>query len=519
MRAKIPPSIQGAKFDMVAPGSRGLNLQQQAGIISPGFATEAQNAIIDSDGRLASRDGITNLTSTPITGTPMVRSIHEHLRADTSTATIVAWDGGISTSVTDPEGSDISGAVVDADGRWKFVNFNDKCIGFQAGQKLIVRTTANFANVVETSGTAPTGGVGTAAYGRIWQVDSDGKTIKYSGLLNETQWNSGGAGSIDMTNIWTKGTDVIVAIEEFNHRLLVFGRKHIVFLGDDGAGGALGLDVTTLAVKDIITGTGCVTQHSIQAVGDTDMLYLSPTGVQSLKRVLVERSNPITNLTKYVRDSLLANVQMETADDISSVYSDFHGFYLLSMPTSQYTWVLDQRKRMADEDSEEVCAVTRWNIAPTALAKIGTGDDVYVAFSGGQVGQYLGDTDEGETFRFIYLSPWLDLGEEIANRLKILKRLGSILLVRNAVSVLFKWYVDFQLNFKSASRTIEGGTSAEWGLAEFGEAEYSGGQLLRIVNVPARGTAQYFRIGIEADVTGEFAIAQSELFAKIGRLA
>jgi hypothetical protein len=111
------------------------------------------------------------------------------------------------------------------------------------------------------------------------------------------------------------------------------------------------------------------------------------------------------------------------------------------------------------------------------------------------------------------------LGEEIGNRLKILKRLGAILFVRNQTTVTFKWFVDFSTAFKFSQKTLAGDAAAEYGTAEYGEDEYSGGLALRILKPPARGKGQYFRIGIEADVNGEFALQQAELFAKIGRLA
>jgi hypothetical protein len=182
------------------------------------------------------------------------------------------------------------------------------------------------------------------------------------------------------------------------------------------------------------------------------------------------------------------------------------------------TWVLDQRRRWKDEDGDELSIITRWSIAPTALVTR-QNNVMYLAKTAGKVGQYLGDTDETATFRFTYKSPWLDLGEEVADRLKILKRLGAILFVRNATTVIFKWSVDFDDSFDTTQRTIAGDAGAEWGSAEWGLAEFSGGLALRILKIPARGRAQYYRIGIEADVNGEFSLQQAELFTKIGRLA
>lgn len=516
--ARIPPKPQLLPVNMVTPGHLGLNLQQESSVLPPDWATEALNAVIDSSGRLGARNALNTVTATPIAGAPPIKTLFEQRTALAGSTTIVAWDGGISTSVTSPVANDISGAVVDANGSWQFVNFNDKVIGFQSGQKLIVRTTGSFATVVESSGTAPTGGVGTAAYGRVWQLDTDGHTIKYSGLLNETQWTSGGAGQFDMQNVWPHGTDEVLAIEAFNHNMVVFGRRQIVFL-NSATTSALGLDVTTLGVVDVIEGTGCVSQHTIQHVGDTDLVWLSPTGIQSMQRLLVNRSRPVAAISKYVRDSLVGMLSAETEDAIRSAYSPTFGFYLLSFPVSGYTWVVDLRRTWQDPDGDLVSPITRWNVAPKAMFET-TLRALYTAgIAGGTVAQYASGTDNGSTFRFKFQTSWLDLGQDYSTRLKILKRIGALVFVRNASTVLFTYYVDFNTSGKSGEVGVVSGTSAEYSIAEYSIAEYSGGSLLQLLHIPAYNTGQYFRFSVEADVTGNFAIQQTEIFAKLGRIA
>jgi hypothetical protein len=512
----IPPNPQLQPLDLVAPGFRGLNLDQAGALLNPQWATEALNAVVDGVGRLAARNGFTNQTTTPIAASPSVKTIFEHKTGAGTVTDIIAWNGGISTSFANPSGSDISGAVTDANGTWLFQNFNDKCIGFQAGVKPIVRTVGNFAHIVEAAGTAPQGGIGLAAYGRIWGVDTDLQTIKYSSLLDETTWSGGSSGTIDMRNVWTAGTDSVTAIAAFNGSLVVFGKRHIIFW-QDSSGNKLGLDPVNMKVTDVITGTGCLSQWSVQAVGDTDLLYLSPTGVQSLQRLVVQRSNPIVSLTKYVRSEMVAQVSAESATAIRSTYNPAEGFYLLSFPNSMYVWVLDQKKRYRDEDGDEVSIITRWNTVLTAMhSRID--NNLYVARTGGKVGRYTGANDDGTAFRFKYQSPWLDLGEQLSHRIKLLKRLAAVLFVRNTTQVLFKWGVDFSDDVKTYTSSVTGSTQSEWGSGEWGLAEWAGGLALRFLRVPARGRGQYYRIAIEADTTGQFAVQQAELFTKIGRL-
>ena len=514
MTAQLQP------IDLVAPGFLGLNLAQASNILSPRFATKAQNCILDSSGRLAARDGYTIQTTTPITPSVSIESIHEYRKGDGSTSLVVAWDGGIGSSITDPEGSDISGVVTDTDGRWWFQNFNDKVIGFQDGQKPIVYTgTGNFATVVESAGTAPTvtNGIGMAAYGRVWAVDSDGVTIKYSGLLDETDWGGAGAGSIDFSNIWTAGTDSITAIAAFNAAIVVFGHNHIVFLADS-AGSEIGVNPTNIYVSDVITGTGCVSQWTVQAVGESDLLYLSRNGVQSLTRLISSGiSNPIATLTKNVRVELTGDSRGESAQAISSFYSPKLGIYAVTFPTAGRTWVLDPRYPYQDQANETLVPITTWTLAPAAWC-VRNNDDILLGVSQ-EVGLYGGSDDDGSSYRLVYQSPWLDLGEQLANRLKILKRIGAILFVKDEASILFKWAVDFSQDFDSLTETVAGDAGSEWGVGEWGIAEWSGGLSLRIIRLNARDTGQYFRLGVEGDITGTFAIQQLEMFAKIGRLA
>lgn len=533
-------------IDLVAPGFLGLNLSQASNIISPRYATTAQNAVIDSSGRLAARAGYVLQTTTGIDSEASVwaegvwaagvwaanvwyegvggegaaiKAIHEFREGDGTRSLIVAWDGGIANGITDPPGADISGAVVDDDGRWWFQNFNSKVIGFQHGQKPIVYTgTGNFATVTESAGTAPTsfGGIGLCAYGRVWAVDSDGQTIKYSVLLDETDWGGAGSGVIDMSSVWPGGMDTISALAAFNNRLVVFGKNHIIFFAEE-AGTELGLDPDSLRVIDVIQGTGCLSQWTLQHIGESDIVYLSRNGVQSLGRIISEKSNPVKTLSKKVRAELTSDAAAGAATDVCTVYDPVNGFYLLSFPGGGRTWCLDTRYIYEDEEGDQVAIATTWTLAPYAWC-IRDNNELLLGVGDG-VGLYGGSDDDGDSFRFAFMSPWLDLGEGLANRLKILKRIGSILFIKNAVTLIFRWGVDFETVFDNYPVSLTGDSAAEWGISEFGTAEFSGGLTLRIIRVPARDTGQYFRVGVETDVSGTLALQQIELSAKIGRLA
>lgn len=504
-------------ISLVSPGKLGLNREQRGSLLSPGFCTKATNFRLGEDGLLTSRKGQTDVTGTEIATTPNVETLFEYRTADGTVETIVAWDGGIGSGIDDPEGNDISGSLTDTNGTWWMQNFNDKVLAFQSGQALAIYTTTSFATVVASSGTAPTSGIAGVAFGRVWQVDNaDGANLKYSGLLDETDWGSASAGSIDFSNIWTEGQDQITAIVGYNGSLVVFGKRHIVFIVD-GSGSELGLDPTAAYVADVIGGTGCVDQQTIQTIGETDLVFLSQNGVQTLSRVIQEKSNPTKTISKHVRTDLLADYRAETAGTIRSAYNPDEGLYLLTFPSAG-TWVFDTRFLYQDEDGDLVAPIFFWDITPTALLSTDAGN---LYFGGaGNVYQYDGLTDNGTAIDLYYDSPWLDLGEEIGNRLKILKKIGAVIFTSWSGTLSLKWFTDFQTIGRNKSKTFDDASSvAEWGVALWGTAEWGGSTSTRIFKVPARAVGQYFKLTLTASVDQQFAIQQLELLAKIGRLA
>lgn len=507
-------------IDLVNPGKLGLNLQFSGSLLDAGWCSKASNCVLDVEGRIAARDGYTVSTGTAIGSTPPVLTVHEYITGTGASSLIIAWDGGIGTDIDDPSGSDISGAVTDTNGHWNFQNFNEKVIGFQAGQKPIVYTgTGSFATVVESGGTAPTSalGVGLCAFGRVWGLDSDGQTVKYCGLLDETDWNSASAGSIDMSKVWTGGMDSVTAIAAHNGSILVFGKNHIV-IWDDLTGSQLGFDPVNMSVVDVVQGTGCLAQSTIAHVGEADILFLSRHGVQSLGRLIQEKSTPISNISKYVRSALLGDLEFETLTEIKSTYNPEEGFYVLSLPTVGTSYVFNFTHRFQDKEGELILPATTWTLAPTALCSKTDGS---LLMGGAGVVLTYGSLsgDNGTLIYFDYESAWLDLGEQIANHLKFLKRIGSVLYVKNNSSIVFKWMVDFQDSPSSIARSVQDKDGAEWNIAEFSIAEWSGGVPLRILKVPARGAGQYYKVGVSSNVSDQFAIQQLELFTKVGRIA
>ena len=511
-------TAQLAPIDITTPASKGLWTEKRGTILPIDFATVATNLRINDNGALTVRQGYTDVTSTELSSLN-IESLHEFHQADESTELILAWDGGISNDIDDPAGGDISGSVTDANGTWFFQDFNDKCIGFQEGQKLIVYTgTGNFATVVESGGTAPSGGVGCAAYGRIWQVDSSGSVIQYCGLLDETDWNGSGAGSIDMNSIWTNGQDTITAIRAFNSALVVWGKKHVVFFAD-ASGSSIGLNPTNIYVQDVIAGTGCVDQHTVQLIGEEDIVWLSKAGVQSLGRLIQEKGNPIETLSEFVKTELNEVTRAATAGTIHSLYNEDDQLYWVSFPDSAVSYVFDLGRKFATEQGETRAPAFRWTLAPFSMVYRLDGN-LNIGMTN-KVGLISGFQDDGANIDWNFETGWLDFGEEFANRLKILKRLSAYLSTAWSGSFNFKWYTDFKSSSDGSRSVSVAGTEgdAQWGISEWNEGEFGGSVTLDKFRTGARAKGQYFKIGLSASVDKTLTLLQVEILSKLGRLA
>ena len=501
---------------LVGPGFAGLNTQTSSTIMGPEWASEAQNMVFDDSGRPAARKGWASVTTTPISGTPEIVQIFEFQDLTGTKRVITATADDIFNGTTAP--SSIIGTLTPAAGNWQFVNYYGKVLGLQYDEDLIYwNGTGNFAAVTAASGTVPDGNCLLSAFGRLWGSSDDGQTLKYCALLDETNWGSTGAGSINFAHIW-KGIDIITAIASFNNFIVVFGERHIVLIADD-SGSELGLDPTQARVVDVIVGTGCIARDSVQNINGDDLVFLSGSGLQSLKRVIEAEGNPLRDISKNVRDELMAQVNANTLADIRSTYNANEGFYLLSIPGSGYTYCFDTRVTLQDNSWR----VTRWTgITPTSMMTRADQLTTYIG-NAGEVLSYSGYQDDGASYRWIYNSPWMVVSPEVADRVKLLKRMGAILSIAGAASVIFKWGFDFKSLLYSITKTsaISGVSSDEWGTAEWGEAEWGGGYFagLNEFEVPGMGSGQFIKVGLECEIDNfSFAVQQLQLFAKVGRL-
>lgn len=499
-----------------APGFYGLNLQESAVNLNAGFALEAFNCVIDSKGRIGSRRGWTKINTTSI-GSFDFECITEFIdHTDTSTIFACANNkiykvlGATLTEVTYGGGGT---APTITDNNWQTASVGNRLYFFQVGHDPLVYdpavSTTQYKRVTEGAGyvaTVPQANCVTAAYGRLWagNTASDKDTLCFSDLLDGNVWNTGTAGTLDLSTVWDGGSDAIQAISAFNGFLYIFGKRQIlIYKGAE--------DPSTMSLYDIVKGIGCIARDSVAKTG-SDIIFLSEVGVMSVQRLIQEKSAPQRDISMNVRDDLISNVQNETRANIKAVYYPRDAFYLLTLPTTGYTYCFDTRSTLPNGAAR----VTIWTqISPKAY--LARSDNILVIGKTGYIGTYSNYSDNGTAYRMIYSTNHFDLDKP--TNIKIMKKLGWVIMGGSNQNVSLMYGFDYQENMRGAAVKLAGQTVSEYNIAEYGIGEYSSGVVLDDVYANIGGAGEVIQIGIEADINGSFvSIQKIDLYAKLGKI-
>jgi hypothetical protein len=573
---------------IAAPGFYGLNTQDSGITISNGFALEATNCIIDKFGRIGSRKGWTTYSNTDAGVTGAVRAIKEHTETDGTltvlfaannklwkldgsnnpveltalsatitaatqadpcsiTATAHGFNTGDSVTITGVVGmtelndNSYTITVVDADtftldstdstaftaytsggtatrdgitvtdDDWQIVSYNNKSLFIQAGHTMVYYdgTSDSYLELANPpSATQPT--CGASCFNRAW-VAKD-YTVYWSKILEPHTFTGTGSGFINMREIFGED-DNVVAITSYNNRLVIFGRRNIAFFA--GAEDPTG---TTFQLTDHIKGIGCIARDSVQNVG-TDVVFLSSEGVRSVGRVIQEQSSPIGDVSKNVRDELVAYADSESQYRIKAVYSPLDAFYLLTMPTTGRTYCFDMRTKLEDGSRR----VTIWDsIDPKSFAVLN--DNTLLIGQTAYVGKYDTNLDNTETYRMVYYTNYLDLGNSVTE--SILKKVRLAILGSGQQSGLLKWAFDYNSVYRNTTFSLADDGASEYNVDEYfsdddvdNEAEYSSGLILGNLSLHTGGRGAVLQLGVEIEINGgPISVQKMDIFAKQGKL-
>ena len=507
-------------FSITAPGFYGLNTQDSSLDLASGFALIANNCVIDQYGRIGARKGWTKVNSSTNSdlSTNDIASIGEVVTADATSYTIMAGNNKLyklstTTLVTLTYGGGGTAPTITAS-NWQMVSLAGALYLFQTGHDPLVfdpsLSTTTFRRISELTGyagTAQLANTALSAYGRLWTADTatDKLTVQWCDTKLANKWNTGTAGTLDTTTVWPRGGDVIVALGAHNGFLFIFGKNNILVY--QGA-----TTPSTMTLQDVITGIGCVARDSVAYTG-TDLIFLSSTGVRSALRTIQEKSMPLRDLSKNVRNDLISAVAGETLSTIKSVYNSKEAFYLLTLPVLKSVYCFDMKGTLQDGAAR----VTSWDsMEPKALLTKQDGT-LYIG-KGGYLATYSGYLDNDTTYRFQYFTNHTDLGAPSVT--SILKKLKVVVIGGSNQYVTFKWGYDFTGNYYSQSVEIPAQGVSYYGVAEYNYgAEYSGGIALQTLSVYPTGSGKVIQTGYEMDINSlALSIQKIEIFAKNGKI-
>jgi len=519
---------------VAAPGFYGLNTQESGAVLSDGFALVASNCVIDKYGRLGARKGwVQKTTTTAGLSGANIYSIFEYLNADGTFDYLSAgnnklWRGGIGAVLTD-----ITPSMTITDNHWQMASLKDHCLMTQKSNLPVLFTRESGSPVCTTlvghtghagvSFSSPVFGTGTsnapdaclAAYGRFWVAGSSAfpTTVFWSTDIADDHFptfDTGGArtsGSINIASKLPNNTDEIVALAAHNGFLVIFCKQNIVILSGAET------PATAMTISDVIPGVGCIARDSVQKTGN-DLLFLSASGVRSLGRTIQEKSMPMRDISKNVRDDLFDSIASTETKLIKSCYSEKYGFYLLSFPSiaSPLVYCFDLKQALPDGASR----VTTWNNYFAYALSANRDGSIYIGKPAG-IGEYFGYQDNGVKYTFTYYTNYFDFDQPTTN--KILKKLGFVLIGGGGQRFVAKLGFDYSNNYSSYPVLTETGVYAEYNIGEYNIAEYSSGIIIDDISVAVGGQGKIIQMGFEADISGSpLSVQKMDVFIKQGKI-
>lgn len=517
-----------------APAFMGLNTQESEVTLAEGYATRAFNCIIDRYGRLGSRRGWTYVTQNRdgLGVNEYIKSIFEFKDGDGTVTYLTAGGNKLFTGIEPLVQKQVRNTADTANVTYPITNDNWQIAALQVGsgtniaEAYIVQnghpalvyskapTNVPVYRRLGDVGTVPTGYSVTdfdpncvlAAYGRIWAANTSVNklTVYYSRLLFGHHFTGTGSGLLDVSS-QVGDNDEIVAINAYNGNLIIFCKNNILIY--DNAD-----DPTQINLVDTIRGVGCIARDSVQKCGE-DLVFLSRSGVRSLRRTVQEKSMPMRELSLNIRDELITAIINQPVADIKSEYFERDAFYLLSLPAQKQVVCFDMRVQL-----ENGAARTTYWEGLDFTAYCATGDNNLLLGAKGGVAKYFGYNDNGSTYRMVWFSTSSDIGQP--SILKVLKKAKLTVISDEEQDFVFKYGFTYSDNF--SSRTIQKTTKqivSEYNLAEYNIGEYSGAAFISQSQVNIGGQGDIVKIGFETEVNGSpVSLQRVDLYFKTGRL-
>ena len=266
-----------------------------------------------------------------------------------------------------------------------------------------------------------------------------------------------------------------------------------------------------MVLSDTITGIGCIARDSVQNTG-TDVIFLSKTGVRSILRTIQEKSAPLRDLSKNVRDDLMRAYDGADLSLVKSVYSPLESFYLLTVPSLSIVYCFDLKQSLQDGSAR----VTTWD-SMTPACFCSRRDGSLLIGKAGFIGKYTGYLDNTASYRFQYFTNHTDLGQPSVTT--VLKKLSTVVIGGSDQYVTVKWGYDFTGNYYAQNVKIPTQSVAYYGVSEYNIGEYTDGTALTTIVAYPTGSGKVVQTGYESEIYGSaLSIQKIEIHAKAGKI-
>ena len=501
---------------IAAPGFKGVNTQDSSITLEDGFATVANNCVIDKFGRIGARKGwLPAHTTSSALSTANVQAIGELITVAGASYVIAAGNNKVfslaGTTLTELTYGGGGTAPTITDSNWQLAPLNSHLFMYQAGHDPLIFdptvSTTTYRRVSEHSGyvgTVSQNNCVISAYGRTWSANNgtNKSLVQFSDVLSGFVLSTGTAGTLDVSQVWPAGGDEIVALAAHNNFLIIFGRRQILIYANAS-------NPNELTLSDAITGTGCFARDSVVVTGG-DVLFLSDAGVKSLMRTIQEKSAPMRDISANVRDDLVFELISEDPDNIKAVYSDSDAFYLLSLPARQLVYCFDMRVMLQNGANR----TTTWDgLVPYAMKYLRNKD--LLVGKAGYVGKYTGYKDNEDSYLMRYYTNYFDFAAPTV--IKLMKKVGVTVIGGAGYGVTLKFGFDYSDILNSRQFTLSNASVAEYNIAEYNIGEYGGTAFdNKVINIG--GSGKVIQLGFETTVYQKsVSIQKLDVYVKTGK--
>jgi len=161
--------------------------------------------------------------------------------------------------------------------------------------------------------------------------------------------------------------------------------------------------------------------------------------------------------------------------------------------------------------------VTRWPSVDITGASTHNGNTLFSSSERGVV-KYEGYDDNGDSYKMRYYTHFLSFGD--STKLKIPKRIALTMLAGQVEKLRLFWAFDYEGTYQSAVIELPAPANfGEYGTAEYGISEYTGGVNMIRKAEQAGGSGYVLQVGVEVDIFGaQYSLQEINIQTLIGRI-